>query len=153
VTIACTREFLSTELGLVQLLNIINNLLPTNELHLANSAILVILVLYIWELLPSLSNCLLVYMLCGFENVFYKVLVVVNKSDAKEPFLLCLECAHISIGYWIGYIKTRLFRPICKGGDVFAESFDEPVPRLIILTFNNRPRNNPALIISIMSDG
>jgi ABC-type multidrug transport system permease subunit len=99
VTIACTREFLSTELGLVQLLNIINNLLPTDELHLANSAILVILVLYIWELLPSLSNCLLVYMLCGFENVFYKVLVVVNKSDAKEPFLLCLECAHISIGY------------------------------------------------------
>jgi hypothetical protein len=99
VTIACTREFLSTELGLVQLLNIINNLLPTDELYLADSAIPVILVLCIWELPPSLSNCLLVYMLCGFENVFHKVPAAVNKSDAKEPFLLCLECARISIGY------------------------------------------------------
>jgi hypothetical protein len=45
VAIACTREFPSTELGLVQLLNIIDNLLSTDELYLADGAILVILIL------------------------------------------------------------------------------------------------------------
>jgi hypothetical protein len=50
-------------------------------------------------------------------------------------------------------MKTRLFGPVCEGGDAFTESLDEPVPGLIILTLDDRPSDNPALIVSIASDG
>ena len=47
VSIACTSEFLYTELSLVQLLNIVNSLLPTDLFHLLDGAFLVILILYV----------------------------------------------------------------------------------------------------------
>ena len=92
-------------------------------------------------------------MLRDFEDVFYKVPAVVDESDSKEPFLLCLQCARIPVGYRTRCLKTRPFRPVCEGGDAFTESLDEPVLGLVILTFNDSPCDNPALIVSIPSDG
>ena len=92
-------------------------------------------------------------MLRDFEDVFYKVPAVVDESDSKEPFLLCLQCARIPVGYRTRCLKTRPFRPVCERGNAFAESLDEPVPGLVILTFNDSLCDNPALIVSIPSDG
>jgi hypothetical protein len=91
--------------------------------------------------------------LCDFEDVFYEVPAVVDESDSKELFLLCLQCARILVGYRTRCLKTRPFRPVCERGNVFAESLDEPVPGLVILTFNDSLCDNPALIVSIPSDG
>jgi hypothetical protein len=90
VSIACTSEFLYTELSLVQLLNIVNSLLPTDLFYLLDGAFPVILILYVWELPLSLSDYCLIRVLRDFEDVFYEVPVAVDESDSKEPFLLCL---------------------------------------------------------------
>jgi hypothetical protein len=45
VSIAYTSEFLCTELSLVQLLNIVNSLLPTDLFYLLDGVFLVILIL------------------------------------------------------------------------------------------------------------
>jgi hypothetical protein len=50
-------------------------------------------------------------------------------------------------------VKTRLFGPVYEGADTFTESLDEPVLGLIILALDDRPGDNPALIVSIASDG
>ena len=90
VSIACTSEFLCIELSLVQLLNIVNSLLPTDLFHLLDGAFLVILILCVWELPPGLFNCRLICVLRDFEDVSHEVPAAVDEGDSTEPFLLCL---------------------------------------------------------------